>query len=630
MRKHMRTLVIGAIGLMLALAGCVPLFQGDITTFLTPIPYDSAGRPMAITAGLHGGTDAGVVTDVDADAEEVWTALRSFGLPFLSDAQVTVEGRGVGSTRTIVMDGMEVVERLDKIDDANRTLTISGIGGNIPVANFGGTVSVTDLGAGRSQVNWRSSFDADGVTIDEAKAVISGGMTAQALSLSTFAKDGLLPAAVAEIKAADAAAMAAGTATSGTDAAPTESGGMTDMVDMTMSGPVQLFAMLHADAGEPGVYEFPGADGPVVVDGAPVSPGFLVLTEAGDAMAHTAGNDMNSVTVSDQMMADGQIVVDSITSEGPGWVVMHASVDGKPGPVVGSAGVQAGLNENVAVTIDMDALNAVLAEYPPVPVMTDDTAMTEAPAVTTEAPAATTEAPAATTEAPAVTTEAPAATTEAPAATTEAPAVTTEAPAATTEAPAATTEAPAATTETPAATTEAPAATTEAPAATTEAPAATTTAAPAASAGTGTTAEVNVKSLRVRVGPGLDFGVSGGVSLGDIYPVTASDPNGEWVEVEVPAVRYGTGWVFVEYVNLSGDGNMVAVPKALGTAVVNTNGGRLRVRSASGLDAPIIGYVFDGRVFKIVGISDDGGWLQVEVPGVNGESWISSDWVIQK
>ncbi|MBP8110488.1 MAG: SRPBCC family protein, partial [Caldilineaceae bacterium] len=473
MRKHMRTLVIGAIGLMLALAGCVPLFQGDITMLLTPVPYDSTGRPMAITAGLHGGTETSVVTDVDADADEVWTAVRSFGLPFLSGAAVTVQGRGIGSTRTIVMDGMEVVERLDKIDDANRTLTWSGIGGNVPIANYGGNVRVTDLGAGRSQVKWNSSFDADGVTIDEAKSVVSAAVTAQALGLSAFAKDGRLAAAVVEIKAAEAAALAV-------EPAPAPSvadalAGITDMADMSMSGPVQLFAMLHADAGEPGVYEFPGADGPVVVDGAPVSPAFLVMTAAGDAMSYTAGSDMNSVTVSDQMMTDGQIVVDSVTSEAPGWIVMHASVDGKPGPVVGNAGVQAGVNENVTVAIDMGALNTVLAQYPPAPVMTDSpAATTEAPAATTETPAATTEAPAATTEAPAATTEAPAATTEAPAATTEAPAATTEAPAATTEAPAATTEAPAATTEAPAATTEAPAATTEAPAATTEAPAATT------------------------------------------------------------------------------------------------------------------------------------------------------------
>ena len=577
MRKHMRILVIGAIGLMLALAGCVPLFQGDITMLLTPVPYDSAGRPMAITAGLRGGSETGMVIDVDASADDVWTALRSFNLPFQSDAAVMVQGRGIGATRTVIMNGVEVVDRLDKIDDTNRTLTFSGIGGNIPVANYGGTVSVTDLGDGRSQVKWSSNFDADGVTIDEATTVVSAATTAQALSLSAFARDGRLAATAAEIRAAEAVALANGDTVVTPEAAPV-------MVDMPMSGPVQLFAMLHADAGEPGVYEFPGADGPVVVDGAPVSPGFLVLDGAGEAMSHTAGNDMNSVTVSDQMMADGQVVVGSITSDAPGWIVMHASVDGKPGPVVGSAGVQAGVNENVAVAIDMDALNTVLAEYPPVPVMTDGTATTETPAVTTETPAVTTETPAVTTETPAVTTETPA--------------VTTETPAVTTETPAATTETPAVTTETP--------------------------------ASAGTTAEVNVKSLRVRVGPGTDFGVSGAVSLGELYPVTASDPNGEWVEVQVPAVRYGTGWVFVEYVNLSGDGTMVAVPKALGTAVVNTQGGRLRVRSASGLDAPIIGYVFDGRVFKIIGISDDGNWLQVEVPGLSGESWISSDWVIKK
>ena len=612
MRKHMRILVIGAIGLMLALAGCVPLFQGDITMLLTPVPYDSAGRPMAITAGLRGGSETGMVIDVDASADDVWTALRSFNLPFQSDAAVMVQGRGIGATRTVIMNGVEVVDRLDKIDDTNRTLTFSGIGGNIPVANYGGTVSVTDLGDGRSQVKWSSNFDADGVTIDEATTVVSAATTAQALSLSAFARDGRLAATAAEIRAAEAVALANGDTVVTPEAAPV-------MVDMPMSGPVQLFAMLHADAGEPGVYEFPGADGPVVVDGAPVSPGFLVLDGAGEAMSHTAGNDMNSVTVSDQMMADGQVVVGSITSDAPGWIVMHASVDGKPGPVVGSAGVQAGVNENVAVAIDMDALNTVLAEYPPVPVMTDGTATTETPAVTTETPAVTTETPAVTTETPAVTTETPAVTTETPAVTTETPAVTTETPAVTTETPAVTTETPAVTTETPAVTTETPAATTETPAVTTETP-----------ASAGTTAEVNVKSLRVRVGPGTDFGVSGAVSLGELYPVTASDPNGEWVEVQVPAVRYGTGWVFVEYVNLSGDGTMVAVPKALGTAVVNTQGGRLRVRSASGLDAPIIGYVFDGRVFKIIGISDDGNWLQVEVPGLSGESWISSDWVIKK
>jgi hypothetical protein len=37
-----------------------------------------------------------------------------------------------------------------------------------------------------------------------------------------------------------------------------------------------LYAMLHKDEGVAGTYEFPGPDGPVVIDGAPLSPPFMV------------------------------------------------------------------------------------------------------------------------------------------------------------------------------------------------------------------------------------------------------------------------------------------------------------------------------------------------------------------
>jgi hypothetical protein len=44
-------------------------------------------------------------------------------------------------------------------------------------------------------------------------------------------------------------------------------------LDASKATPV-LFAMLHTDAGKVGVYEFPGADAPVIVDGKMVSPPF--------------------------------------------------------------------------------------------------------------------------------------------------------------------------------------------------------------------------------------------------------------------------------------------------------------------------------------------------------------------
>ncbi|GEM_PF-1263495 len=53
-------------------------------------------------------------------------------------------------------------------------------------------------------------------------------------------------------------------------------------VDDSEATPV-LYAMLHTDAGQVGVYEFPGADGPVQVDGQMVAPAFNVTGGSGQS-----------------------------------------------------------------------------------------------------------------------------------------------------------------------------------------------------------------------------------------------------------------------------------------------------------------------------------------------------------
>jgi predicted lipoprotein with Yx(FWY)xxD motif len=50
-----------------------------------------------------------------------------------------------------------------------------------------------------------------------------------------------------------------------------------------------LYAMLHTDAGTVGTYEFPGADGPVSVDGKVVTPAFKVTTAAPATLPTTGG-----------------------------------------------------------------------------------------------------------------------------------------------------------------------------------------------------------------------------------------------------------------------------------------------------------------------------------------------------
>jgi hypothetical protein len=99
-----------------------------------------------------------------------------------------------------------------------------------------------------------------------------------------------------------------------------------------------LYAMLHADAGEVGTWEFPdGPDAPVKVGDQVVTPPFNITVGVG---------------VADQAIADGKVTVAKVFSEGPGWMVIHAQADGKPGPILGFSPVADGENSDVAVEID--------------------------------------------------------------------------------------------------------------------------------------------------------------------------------------------------------------------------------------------------------------------------------------
>jgi hypothetical protein len=67
-----------------------------------------------------------------------------------------------------------------------------------------------------------------------------------------------------------------------------------------------LYAMLHTDAGTAGTYEFPGEDGPVMVDGQVVTPAFNVIAammEEGAAAEGEATDDTGATMEGDQMMA---------------------------------------------------------------------------------------------------------------------------------------------------------------------------------------------------------------------------------------------------------------------------------------------------------------------------------------
>ncbi len=61
----------------------------------------------------------------------------------------------------------------------------------------------------------------------------------------------------------------------------------------------------------------------------------------------------NAVMVEDQeLSADNTVTIGQVTADVPGWIVIHAQADGKPGPILGVAPVEAG--ENTAVIVEID------------------------------------------------------------------------------------------------------------------------------------------------------------------------------------------------------------------------------------------------------------------------------------
>ncbi len=118
-----------------------------------------------------------VEKEIAAEVQKVWGLMSNFGDLRSWNPQIEtceLEGEGVGAVRTFSMSGITIKERLESLDDEAKSYSYSIIEGPIPAKNYLATVVLSDLGAGRTKVHWRSEFEAVGAKEEDLVKLFEG------------------------------------------------------------------------------------------------------------------------------------------------------------------------------------------------------------------------------------------------------------------------------------------------------------------------------------------------------------------------------------------------------------------------------------------------------------------------
>jgi predicted lipoprotein with Yx(FWY)xxD motif len=121
-----------------------------------------------------------------------------------------------------------------------------------------------------------------------------------------------------------------------------------------------LYAQLHVDGGKVGTFEFPGPDAAVMIGVQMISGNFKALS--GQSAQSTAPAEVvPSITVEDQQIHQGMVIVPKVVSQGESWLVIHPQTpDGQMGEYIGAVKVPDGTSTDVMVPVDVNRVTPTL------------------------------------------------------------------------------------------------------------------------------------------------------------------------------------------------------------------------------------------------------------------------------
>jgi len=119
-----------------------------------------------------------VVRDMDHSAASVWSVVSDFGdLSWAGDPQTEVIGSGPGMIRRLTIPGLPepIEEVMDSIDHDGRILCYSIPRGlPMPIGNYRASARVEALGPTQCRVYWRGMATPQGVSPEQATAILQG------------------------------------------------------------------------------------------------------------------------------------------------------------------------------------------------------------------------------------------------------------------------------------------------------------------------------------------------------------------------------------------------------------------------------------------------------------------------
>jgi carbon monoxide dehydrogenase subunit G len=171
---------------------------GKFKLFLITIAFASLCTHSQLSMSV-GSLSVSREVELNAPSKTVWKMIGDFDeadvwIPIVVDSQLkTGEGVKPGDIRVLILDnGIKLTEKLVIYSDTRKTYTYAITGTkvkprselHIPIMDYVATISVTELDAGMSKVQWRSTFNANNVpdemAIETVANVYDAGMNSLA------------------------------------------------------------------------------------------------------------------------------------------------------------------------------------------------------------------------------------------------------------------------------------------------------------------------------------------------------------------------------------------------------------------------------------------------------------------